>query len=96
MYSSTSTVKKFEQEYFYKFSKRKLEQLKVCRKNINDTFFQCLGCWEGASIYLRVLLAVVCYQKFILFVSLVLYNIIIVGIFILLSRESDEALYELA
>ena len=46
MYSSTSTVKKFEYEYFYKFSERtifKLEQLKVCRKNINEYVFSVFG-----------------------------------------------------
>ena len=39
-------MKKFEYEYFDKFSKRtifKLQQLKVCRKNINEYVFSVFG-----------------------------------------------------
>ena len=41
MYSSTSTVKKFEYEYFSSLAKEvfKLQELKICRKNINEYVF---------------------------------------------------------
>ena len=62
--SSTSTGKKLlvrvlilknvlEYEYFYKFSKRttfKLQQLKVCRKNINEYVFSVFGMLKSRTI----------------------------------------------
>ena len=64
---STSTLTNLANEQFLSCNSSKF-----VAKTYTNTFFQCVRCWEGASIYLRVLLAVVCHRKFILFVSLLL------------------------